>query len=169
MTFTTIRVTKGATSRRHRDQDNAGPSWTAVLGSGQKGILRTWEEDDGAVGIKSLREDQGQKDLEVRDNICQYDGRRAHELMNVGGEAYEVTAYTMKEYDDENAHLRQQLQDIGMEWPSPEDVKKALTRHRQRTFQNRQAQKMNADEEIEDQRESEVKAAPSEDVEGFFE
>jgi len=123
---TAINLNCNYNGRRHRDQNNEGPSVIRAFGKFSGGKLRYWPKD-----VKKPRpklETLSSKDAKVFDlakHTIVFDGNRAHEVDEFKGERYSVVFFTASGYGKGKAKDVNFLRtDCGFPFPSPGDMAK---------------------------------------------
>mmetsp|Transcript_60869 Transcript_60869/g.177926 ORF Transcript_60869/g.177926 Transcript_60869/m.177926 type:complete len:426 (-) Transcript_60869:101-1378(-) len=115
-----ININANYAGRRHRDQNNEGPSVIRAFGKFKGGRLRYWPRD-----VKRPRPDV--KELQAKDcvtfNLAKstevFDGNRAHEVESFHGERYSLVFFTAKGYGRVKPALVKYLEKVGFPWPTP--------------------------------------------------
>eukprot|EP00931_Biecheleriopsis_adriatica_P053299 TRINITY_DN3117_c0_g2_i4.p1 TRINITY_DN3117_c0_g2~~TRINITY_DN3117_c0_g2_i4.p1 ORF type:complete len:422 (+),score=115.32 TRINITY_DN3117_c0_g2_i4:93-1358(+) len=123
---TAINLNCNYNGRRHRDQNNEGPSVIRAFGKFSGGKLRYWPKD-----VKKPRpslDSLSSKDAKVFDlakHTVVFDGNRAHEVDEFSGERYSVVFFTASGYGKGTAKDVNFLRtECGFPFPSPADMVK---------------------------------------------
>merc|ERR1712151_1189974 len=98
---TAINLNANYAGKRHRDQNNEGPSIIRAFGKFTGGKLRYWPKDLKNKLPRSSLDDLQAKDATVFDlakNTVVFDGNRAHEVGDFEGERYSVVFFTASGY-----------------------------------------------------------------------
>jgi hypothetical protein len=124
---TAINLNCNYNGRRHRDQNNEGPSIIRAFGKFKGGRLKYWKKDVKKMPRVSL-ETLSEKDASVFDLSKQtvlFDGNRAHEVDTFEGERYSVVFFTASGWAKGKPKDVQFLQkDCGFPFPTPGDIAK---------------------------------------------
>ena len=91
--WTTIVINQDLKSLRHRDRNNAGLSVITALGQFRDGQLRWWPDDKCVVPVTRLS-DEGSMVVNVKNRIEFFDGRCAHETLDVVGKRTSIIWYS---------------------------------------------------------------------------
>jgi len=123
---TAINLNCNYNGRRHRDQNNEGPSIIRAFGKFKGGKLRYWPKD-----IRKPRPKLDTLDLkdaatfDLSKNTVVFDGNRAHEVDPFEGERYSVVFFTASGYGKgKDKDVKFLSKDCGFPFPQPEDMKK---------------------------------------------
>lgn len=117
---TSISVNGGYAARRHRDQNNHGPSLVKSFGKFEGGCLRYWQDDDRKRPLDRLPADK-MATIDVRETAL-FDGRCAHEVEAFSGERFSVVFFTVKGWEKTPKDLREALRNNDVFFPTVEDM-----------------------------------------------
>jgi len=120
---TAININANYAGRRHRDQNNEGPSVIRAFGKFTGGRLLYWPRD-----VKRPRPEV--QKLEKKDSVTfnlatsteVFDGNRAHEVESFKGERYSLVFFTARGYGKVKAPKVKYLKKIGFPWPTPQEL-----------------------------------------------
>lgn len=121
---TAINLNCNYNGRRHRDQNNEGPSIIRAFGKFKGGKLRYWSKDTKKPHpqLDTLKMKEATA-FDLAKNTVVFDGNRAHEVDPFEGERYSVVFFTAGGYGKGKAKDVQFLKkDCGFPFPAPGDV-----------------------------------------------
>eukprot|EP00931_Biecheleriopsis_adriatica_P053297 TRINITY_DN3117_c0_g2_i2.p1 TRINITY_DN3117_c0_g2~~TRINITY_DN3117_c0_g2_i2.p1 ORF type:complete len:424 (+),score=116.86 TRINITY_DN3117_c0_g2_i2:93-1364(+) len=125
---TAINLNCNYNGRRHRDQNNEGPSVIRAFGKFTGGKLRYWPKDAKVKKPRPSLDSLSSKDAKVFDlakHTVVFDGNRAHEVDEFQGERYSVVFFTASGYGKGKAKDVSFLRkECGFAFPSPADMAK---------------------------------------------
>ena len=109
-------------SKRHRDENNVGPSAIRAFGSTSGGDLDFWPTDPGKVPVEELNPANSVR-LAINDaNLVHvYDGRKAHEVTEYRGDRFSLIFFMRKGcHDTKHGTLISSLESKGFRIPRDE-------------------------------------------------
>jgi len=128
-----ININANYAGKRHRDQNNEGPSVIRAFGKFKGGKLMYWPADVKKASRPDVEtlEKKDAKVFDISKATQVFDGNRAHEVEGFCGERYSVVFFTARGY----GHLKKEQvnflrQKAGFPWPTPSELaelKKATT------------------------------------------
>lgn len=123
---TAININANYAGRRHRDQNNEGPSVIRAFGKFKGGQLLYWPKDtqkNPRPPVESLNsKDSVMCDLSKGTEV--FDGNRAHEVKDFSGERYSIVFFTARGYGKVKATDVKYLKKVGFPWPTPAELSK---------------------------------------------
>eukprot|EP00927_Polykrikos_kofoidii_P079659 TRINITY_DN76456_c0_g1_i1.p1 TRINITY_DN76456_c0_g1~~TRINITY_DN76456_c0_g1_i1.p1 ORF type:complete len:446 (+),score=78.94 TRINITY_DN76456_c0_g1_i1:80-1339(+) len=119
---TSINLNANYAAKRHRDQNNEGPSTIRAFGNFTGGKLVYWPGDKHSPPRPDV-ETLAQKDrvvLDIKSQSFLFDGCRAHEVEPFSGERFSMVFFTSKGYHKLPVKQQEYLkQKARFPWPSP--------------------------------------------------
>lgn len=128
-----ININANYAGKRHRDQNNEGPSAIRAFGKFKGGKLMYWPGDvkkASRPGVETLaKKDAKVFDLSKATQV--FDGNRAHEVEGFEGERYSIVFFTARGYGSlKKPRVNFLKQKAGFPWPTTSELaklKKATT------------------------------------------
>lgn len=121
---TAININANYAGRRHRDQNNEGPSIIRAFGKFSGGSLNYWPKDLKKAGRAAV-ETLSPKDS-VTYNLAKstfvFDGNRAHEVESFTGDRYSIVFFTGRGYGNVKAEEVKKMEKLGFPWPTPKTL-----------------------------------------------
>lgn len=111
-------------AKRHRDQNNEGPSVIKAFGPFTGGRLHYWENDrkKPRPKVETLPAEDA-KVLDIKKTTAVFDGNRAHSVEDFTGNRYSAVFFTSGGYHKAPSEISGFLESLGFPWPSEEDIK----------------------------------------------
>lgn len=107
--------------RRHRDQNNEGPSIIRAFGKFTGGRLLYWPKDlkkDGRAKVETLKKSDSVC-FDLKTNTTVFDGNRAHEVEPFKGERYSIVFFTSRGHEKLSPDKVSTMKSMGFSWPTP--------------------------------------------------
>mmetsp|Transcript_17757 Transcript_17757/g.41177 ORF Transcript_17757/g.41177 Transcript_17757/m.41177 type:complete len:458 (+) Transcript_17757:55-1428(+) len=123
-----INLNANYAGKRHRDQNNEGPSIIRAFGNFKGGSLRYWPGDTKKAGLSKKNLDtlclKDSKAYNLKKTTVVFDGNRAHEVEPFEGERYSVVFFTAGGYKKVDKKLEATMKRLGYPWPTSAAVQK---------------------------------------------
>jgi len=121
---TAININANYAGKRHRDQNNEGPSVIRAFGKFKGGKLRYWPKDFKKSGRCDVME-LSTSDMVTHDlgkTTVVFDGNRSHEVESFTGERYSIVFFTARGYGKVKPDDVKYLKSCNFPWPTPKTL-----------------------------------------------
>lgn len=123
---TSINLNCNYAAKRHRDQNNEGPSVIRAFGKFKGGKLRYWKKDRKVQGmicpkVESLREEDASV-YDIAKATTVFDGNRCHAVDSFTGQRYSIVYFTGKGFGKFTPARVKTLKGLGFPWPEPQTM-----------------------------------------------
>lgn len=118
--WTSLNLNCNYAAKRHRDGNNFGPSMIKAFGDFKHGELCYFPRDDRTVDIAKLPESD-KTTLDIKKNLCMFNGNSAHEVNDFEGSRYSVVWFTVGCHAKAPDHCKAACAEMNMPFPAVDE------------------------------------------------